>query len=272
MDEQIIAIYCLCDDLLRAMHHQADPQCQMSDAEVMTTAIVAALYFGANFEYARALLRQRQYMPTMLSRSRLNRRLHRIKSLFLTLFCLLGKRWKELNKHCIYCIDTFPITVCDNWRIKRAKIYQDEAFRGYIASKKRYFYGLKIHLMITQAGQPVEFFLTPGSFADVAGLPLFDFDLPEGSEVYGDKAFNDYTLEDVLAEAGIYLLPLRKQNSKRPLPPWLTAWVAHHRKMVETAGSLIARKLPKSIHAVTAAGFELKVVLFVLGLSINHVF
>jgi hypothetical protein len=36
MDEQIIATYCLCDDLLQAMHHHADVQCQMSDAEVMT--------------------------------------------------------------------------------------------------------------------------------------------------------------------------------------------------------------------------------------------
>jgi len=64
-------------------------------------------------------------------------------------------------------------------RIARAKIYQDEAFRGDIASKKRYFYGLKIHLMITGHGGPVEFFLTPGSTPDVKGLSMFDFDLPE---------------------------------------------------------------------------------------------
>ena len=35
-------------------------------------------------------------------------------------------------------------------------IYSKEEFRGYQASKKRYFYGLKIHLMVTQDGQPVE--------------------------------------------------------------------------------------------------------------------
>jgi hypothetical protein len=42
MDEKIIATYCLCDDLLHALHHQEDPQCQMSDAEVLTTAFTAA--------------------------------------------------------------------------------------------------------------------------------------------------------------------------------------------------------------------------------------
>jgi len=40
--------------------------------------------------------------------------------------------------------------------------------------------------------------------------------------------------------------------------------------MVETAGSLIERRLPKHIHAVTPAGFELKIALFVLALSLSH--
>jgi len=32
MDEKIIAIYCLCDDLLKAIHHYEDPQQKMTDA------------------------------------------------------------------------------------------------------------------------------------------------------------------------------------------------------------------------------------------------
>jgi hypothetical protein len=30
MDDKIIATFCLCDDLLKAMHHQDDRQCQIS--------------------------------------------------------------------------------------------------------------------------------------------------------------------------------------------------------------------------------------------------
>lgn len=52
-----------------------------------------------------------------------------------------------------------------------------EAFRGYQASKKRYFYDLKIHLMVTRHGQPVDFFLTPGGFSGTSDLELFDFAL-----------------------------------------------------------------------------------------------
>jgi hypothetical protein len=270
MDEKILAIYCLCADFLQALGHAEEPQQKMSDAEVVTTALVAMLFFRGNFEAARALLCAPWYMPHMLSRSRLNRRLHRLSDLLLTLFELLGHTWKHLNTESIYILDSFPISMCDNYRIPRAKLYQHETYRGYIASKKRYFYGLKIHLLVTKDGQPIECYLTPGSYSDVRVLKTFQFDLPEGSQIYADKAYNDYELEDALREAvHIQLCPIRKKNSKRTVPPYL-AYVQHYyRKMVETVGSLIERILPKTIHAVTAAGFELKVFLFVLAYSIN---
>jgi hypothetical protein len=74
MDEKILAIYCLCADFLQALDHAEEPHQQMSDAEVVTTALVAMLFFRGNFEAARALLCAPWYMPHMLSRSRLNRR------------------------------------------------------------------------------------------------------------------------------------------------------------------------------------------------------
>ena len=47
----------------------------------------------------------------------------------------------------------------------------------------------------------------------------FRFDLAEGSTVYGDKAYNEYLTEDLLAEAcGIGLSPLRKKNATRGVP------------------------------------------------------
>ncbi len=163
MDDKILAIYCLSADILNAIGHAEDPQQQMSDAEVITTGLVAMGFFRGNFEAARALLSMPQYMPHMLSRSRLNRRLHRLTGLFLMLFEFLGYTWKQLNTDSVYVIDSFPVVACDNYRIPRAKLYQHEAYRGCIASKKRYFYGLKVHLLVTKDGQPVECFLTPGS-------------------------------------------------------------------------------------------------------------
>src|ERR671930_1765646 len=103
----------------------------MSDAEVMSTAIVAALYFGGNLERARGLLAQPTYIPRMLSKSRFNRRLHALEGL-------------------------------------------------------------------------------------------------------------------VMREAaGINFSPMRKKNSTRPVPAYIAYLQARGRKMVETAGSLVARLLPK---------------------------
>jgi len=270
MDDRIIATFCLCDDLLQAIHHPEDPQGQMNDAEVMTTALVAALFFRGNHESARAMLKQHGYIPQMLSKSRFSRRLHRIHDIFVIFFDLLGQTWKTLNKDAIYIIDSIPIAVCDNIRIRRSKIYSDEKYRGYQASKKRYFYGLKIHLMVTSDGQPVECFLTHGGFGDVEALKYYAYELPDGSIIYADKAYNDYEVEDLLKEVDhLELLPMRKKNSKRALPPSICFVQHYYRKMVETAGSLIEQLLPKSIHAVTSQGFELKVALFVIASSLN---
>src|SRR5215475_2675669 len=81
MDDQILAIYCVCHDFLKALHHWEDRQQKMTDAEIMTTALVAMRFFGGNFEHARSLLGTGQYIPMMLSRSRLNRRLSQIQHL-----------------------------------------------------------------------------------------------------------------------------------------------------------------------------------------------
>jgi hypothetical protein len=211
MDTQIVVVFCLCNDMLKALYHREDPQCQMTDAEVMTTAIVAMLYFKGNFRLASQYLCEHGYIPNMVSRSRFNRRLHRIAELFLTLFLRLGEHWKRLNKRSVYVIDSYPILVCDNYRIPCSKIYHGEDFRGYIPSKKRYFYGLRIHMMVTEPGEPVEFFLTPGAFSDTSALSLFQFDVPEQSWITGGKAYNDYSMEDLMREAGVELLPLRKK-------------------------------------------------------------
>ena len=271
MELEIIIIYVLCCEFLTALGHQEDEHCQMSDAEVMTTAIVAMLYFGGNYARAGKWLNCPQYIPTMLGKSRFSRRLKRIGHLFVPCFQLLGQYWKTVNEADIYAIDTFPVPVCDNIRISRAKIYHTEAYRGYTASKRRYFYGLKVHLMVTQHGEPVEFFISPGADCDVTHLDQFDFDLPPGSSVYADKIYNDYLVEDCLADDGqIDFSPFRKSNSKRPDPPWKRFLQHHYRKMVETSASLVERLLPKHIHATNAAGFELKVILFILALSFDR--
>jgi len=99
-------------------------------------------------------------------------------------------------------------------------------------------------------------------------LDYFNFNLPAGSTIYTDKAYNDYSFEDLLLESSdLTLLPVRKSNFLRPLPAFVKYLQARGRKIVETSGSTLERLLPKSIHAVTSKDFELKASLFIIAFS-----
>src|SRR5215210_9322731 len=113
MYDRTLAIYCFIDDLLKAMQHREDARCEVSDAEVVTTALCAMLWFGGNFERSRSFLRSSGMMPRMLSRSRLSRRLTRLADLVGLIFHQLGLTLKELNVESRYSLDSFPIAVCD---------------------------------------------------------------------------------------------------------------------------------------------------------------
>src|SRR5580700_12116712 len=131
MQEQIITIYCLCADFLVAYGHKDDPQATMSTAEVMTAVLVAAALFNGNQELSRTFLKEHGYMPTMLSKSRLNRRLHAIPdTLWQALFALLAEVVKQTTPEQTYVVDSLPVPVCDNVRIFRSKLYKGETYRG----------------------------------------------------------------------------------------------------------------------------------------------
>lgn len=157
MQIEITTIYVICDDYLKAIGYQDDTRTGMTTAEVMTTALVAPRFFKNCLEHARVFLKEHGYVPKsrMLSQSRLNRRLQAIpEHVWLGLFYLLADVHKQLNASADYVVDSVPIAVCDNYRIPRCRLYSDhrEAFRGYIASKKRFFYGLRAHVVVTASG------------------------------------------------------------------------------------------------------------------------
>lgn len=100
-------------------------------------------------------------MPKMLDKSRFNRRLHRLFLPLLDLFDYLGSILKQINPTTEYLLDSFPVSICDNIRISRVRLVRSQDYRGYIASKRRFFYGIRVQLLATSTGIPVEFaFLT----------------------------------------------------------------------------------------------------------------
>ena len=225
-------------------------------------------------ERARRFLHEYDYVPASISKSRLKRLLYAIgPELWQGLFSVLAGLFKRRNVRGTYAVDSLPVATCDNIRIRHCRLYPLQehagAFRGYIASKRRYFYGLQVHLVVTEAGEPVEFALAAGSEADVAVFKDLELDLPEGSIIHADKAYTDYDYENLLKEVGLNLKAQRKKNSKRPMPAWEEFLGKPVRQYIETVFGGLTGMFSKKIHAVTPRGFELKIVWFLLVVSIQ---
>lgn len=268
MEAQIIIIFCVIDDILKSIKFSDNMQAKTSSAEIMTIAITASLIFGGNHEKSRAFFSEQRYVKNVLSKSQFNRRLHAIdESIWETVNYVLAQVFIDRNSTQEYIIDSFPIEVCHNIRIANCKIYKEEEYRGRSASKREYFFGIRVHMIVTKTGEPIEFVFAPGSHHDVRILKSLPFDLPKNATIYADTGYTDYDFEDILDEADLKFLPARRSNSKQPHSGPLSFLITSFRKKIETTFSQITYHFPRTIHAVTSRGFELKVFTFILAFS-----
>ena len=194
MTYQIILIYCVCDDFLKGANFRDDPQVKMS-VPVMSVVLIAALLFYGNHDRARLMLKVQRFFPNMLSKSQLNRKLHAIDpAIWQGLMEKFAETFHQLNQTNEYIVDSFPVAACQNCRIFRAKLLRGEEYRGYCASKNSFFYGLKVHVVTSVNGNPVEVFFSAGNESDISAFRKFNLDLPPGSRVYADRAYTDYEI------------------------------------------------------------------------------
>lgn len=269
MVRKTVAIYTFFDDLLKSMAYKEPESRKTTDAEIITVMLIAAQYFGGNIEKSISFVKGTGLMPKILGKNRFNRRMHAVAEIFSYLFFQVGQAVKKLNTDCLYVIDSFPVAVCDNIRIANSKIVKGKEYRGYSASKRRYFYGFKVHVVVTAQGIPVEYTFTTASTHDLEGIKQMPLDFAEQSTIFADSAYTDYTLEDMLADDGIKLLAARKKNAKRQHEPWIEYIISNYRKRVETAFCDIKKCFPMAIHAVTDKGFLIKLITFIFAYTLN---
>lgn len=269
MENYVVAIYCFIDDLRKKLIQKDESFRKTSDAEIITTAIIAAKYFGCNMVKARAYMAS-HHRVIFIDKSGFNRRIHKLHDFMVTLFYLFGQTIKELNEESIYIIDSFPVRVCHNIRIERSKILKDKKlYRGKCVSKRECFFGFKVQVIVTKQGIPVDFYLLAGSKSDITGLKAMNINLPENSLLYADSAYTDYKLEDDYKEIEKIILKVeRKSNSKRADKPYQAFLKKQMRKRVEISFSEIVKEFPNHIHAVTTKGFALKIFLFIFAFAI----
>lgn len=269
MNDFTVAIYCFLDDYLKIAGPKTDSKQKLNDAEILTTALISARYFGGNMAVGRNYM-QTHWGCQMPHKSNFNRRLHRLSLVVASFFLALADSLKQMNSNKEYIIDSFPVAVCRNIRIARCKLLRNNAYRGYNVSKREYFYGFKVQLITTADGIPVEYFMVAGSIHDATAFKAMNIDLPSGSKIYADSAYTNYELEDLYSQCeDILILTERKSNSKRKDHP-ASAFIKNcMRKRIETTFSEIEAAFPRSIHAVTPKGFLLKIKLFLFAFTLG---
>lgn len=204
---------------------------KMNQSEVITILIL--FHFGAfknlkhfYINYVQSFLKQE--FPDTVSYNRFIE-LSQSVALPMTMFlktCCMG------NCTGISYIDSTPLRVCKNKRIPRHKVFDGFAQRG--KSTMGYFYGFKLHLVINDKGELLNFALTPGNTDDREPLKDEKFIKVLRGKLYADKGYVSKKLTEILFIDGLHLITHIRNNMKNVLMEMKDKILLRKRSVIET--------------------------------------
>lgn len=129
-------------------------------------------------------------------------------------------------------IDSTPIRVCKNKRIKRNKVFQGLAQLG--RSTMGYFFGFKLHIVINDKGELLNFVITPGNTDDREPLKNEAFIKALKGKLYADKGYISKELTNILFMDGLHLITSIRNNMKNVLMELKDKILLRKRSVIET--------------------------------------
>lgn len=129
-------------------------------------------------------------------------------------------------------IDSTPIKVCHNKRIKRNKVFKDYATHG--KSTMGWFFGFKLHLVVNDEGEILNFALSNGTTDDRNLDIIRKLCEKVFGKLYGDKGYISKTLVQYLFNSGIHLVTNVRSNMKNQLMPIRDKILLRKRFIIET--------------------------------------
>lgn len=96
-------------------------------------------------------------------------------------------------------VDSTPLAVCHNRRIRQHKVFDGVAARG--KTSMGWFFGFKLHLIVNDRGDLLAFRLTPGNVDDRKPVPSLARDL--FGKLFGDKGYIAQWLREKLRAQGV---------------------------------------------------------------------
>lgn len=129
-------------------------------------------------------------------------------------------------------VDSTPIRVCKNKRIKRNKVFKGIAQLG--KSTMGFFFGFKLHLIINDKGEILNFVITQGNADDREPLKNERFIKAIKGKLYGDKGYLSKELTNILFVDGIHLVTNIRNNMKSCLMELKDKIMLRKRSVIET--------------------------------------
>ena len=129
-------------------------------------------------------------------------------------------------------VDSTPIRVCKNKRIKRNKVFKDIATVG--KSTMGWFFGFKLHLIVNEKGDILNFVITQGNVDDRTPLNDSKFLAKIKGKLYGDKGYISSKLTQLLFVDGIQLITGIRDKMKNCLLELKDKILLRKRSVIET--------------------------------------
>lgn len=129
-------------------------------------------------------------------------------------------------------VDSTPIRVCKNKRIPRHKVFDGLAQRG--KSTMGYFFGFKLHFVINDKGEILNFVITPGNTDDREPLKDKKFVEKLKGKLYADKGYISQQLTEVLFVDGLHLITQIRNNMKNVFMEMKDKIMLRKRSVIET--------------------------------------
>jgi hypothetical protein len=206
-------------------------KCQMSLSEIMTIAVYFHLSGYRTFKHyyqnyvCRYLTKE---FPRLVSYNRFVEIMQ--SSLIPMLFYLRNFRKGKCSG--ISFIDSTKLVVCHNRRINQHKMFKDLAGRG--KDSVGWFYGFKLHLIINEHGEIINFTLTPGNTDDRNRAVFSDLTKEVFGKLFGDRGYVSEPLVQELFEDGIQLIAKLRKNMKSRLLPIFDKILLRKRAVIES--------------------------------------
>jgi len=127
-------------------------------------------------------------------------------------------------------VDSTSLAVCHNRRIDRHKVFDGFAQRG--KSTMGWFFGFKLHLIVSDTGELLDFALTAGNVDDRQPIP--DLVRHVFGKLFGDKGYLSKPLHDELWEQGVDLITTVRSNMKPQIMKLADRLLLRKRFIIET--------------------------------------